>query len=121
VVVGGGPGGIGAALAAARSGADTVLIERYEHLGGMGTGGLVTIIPAMTDIHGKQVIAGITQEWIKRLDARGLIAKEHWGSTDKNLIIIKTVPFFYATGDRVGYSRIMQDIKCISGHDKERG
>ena len=60
VVVGGGPGGIGAALAAARSGADTVLIERYEHLGGMGTGGLVTIIPAMTDINGKQVIAGIT-------------------------------------------------------------
>jgi NADPH-dependent 2,4-dienoyl-CoA reductase/sulfur reductase-like enzyme len=34
VVVGGGPGGIGAALTAARSGADTVLIERYEHLHG---------------------------------------------------------------------------------------
>ncbi|MGD9161788.1 MAG: FAD-dependent oxidoreductase, partial [Desulfobacteraceae bacterium] len=46
VVVGGGPGGIGAAVSAARNGADTVLIERYEHLGGMGTGGLVTIIPS---------------------------------------------------------------------------
>jgi len=41
VVVGGGPGGIGAAVAAARNGADTVLIERYGYLGGMGTGGLV--------------------------------------------------------------------------------
>ena len=54
VVVGGGPGGIGAAVAAARNGADTVLIERYGHLGGMGTGGLITIIPLLTDIYGKQ-------------------------------------------------------------------
>ena len=49
VVVGGGPGGIGAAVSAARNGADTVLIERYGHLGGMGTGGLVTIIPCLSD------------------------------------------------------------------------
>jgi ribulose 1,5-bisphosphate synthetase/thiazole synthase len=44
VVVGGGPGGVGAALAAARNGMDTVLVERYGHLGGMATGGLVTAI-----------------------------------------------------------------------------
>jgi NADPH-dependent 2,4-dienoyl-CoA reductase/sulfur reductase-like enzyme len=37
VVVGGGPGGIGAAVAATRSGANTVLIQRYGHIGGMGT------------------------------------------------------------------------------------
>jgi NADPH-dependent 2,4-dienoyl-CoA reductase/sulfur reductase-like enzyme len=49
VVLGGGPGGIGAAVAAARNGADTVLIERFGHLGGMGTGGLVTIIPCLSD------------------------------------------------------------------------
>ena len=48
VVVGGGPGGIGSAVSAARNGADTVLIERYEHLGGMGTGGLILE-------HGKRV------------------------------------------------------------------
>ncbi len=88
VVVGGGPGGIGAAVAAARSGADTVLIERYGYLGGMGTGGLVTIIPNMSDIHGNQQIAGICQEWIDRLDVRGATTypkKEDWGSTDKDL------------------------------------
>jgi thioredoxin reductase len=44
VVVGGGPGGIGAAIAAARM-SRSFLIERYGHLGGMSTGGLVTIIP----------------------------------------------------------------------------
>jgi hypothetical protein len=108
VVVGGGPGGIGAAVAAARSGADTVLIERYEHLGGMGTGGLVTIIPSMTDASGKQVIAGITQEWIKRLDAKGgadYPKKEHWGSKDPKLVeYYKNRSPFYASGNRVGYS-----------------
>ena len=46
-----------------------VPVERYGHLGGTGTGGPVTIIPAMSDINGKQQIAGITQEWIDGLDA----------------------------------------------------
>ena len=54
VVLGGGPGGISSAIAAARSGAKTVLIERYGHLGGMATGGLVNIIPNLSDINGKQ-------------------------------------------------------------------
>jgi ribulose 1,5-bisphosphate synthetase/thiazole synthase len=73
VVVGGGPGGIGAAVSAARNGARTVLIERYGYLGGMGTGGLVTIIPQLTDYTGKQQIVGITQEWIDRLIARNAV------------------------------------------------
>ncbi len=68
VVVGGGPGGIGAALGAARNGADTVLVERYGHLGGMATGGLVTIIPNMSDTSGKRLFGGICREWIDRLD-----------------------------------------------------
>jgi flavin-dependent dehydrogenase len=119
VVVGGGPGGVGAALAAARNGADTVLIERYGYLGGMGTGGLVTIIPDLADINGKQQIAGITQEWIKRLDVREAAdypKKEHWGSTDKKLVdYYMNRSFFYASGNRVGYSaHIDAEIsKCI--------
>src|SRR4030043_280537 len=71
VVVGGGPGGFGSAVSAARSGAETVLIERYGHLGGMATGGLVNIIPNLSDISGKQHIFGLNQELIDRLDKRG--------------------------------------------------
>ena len=41
LVAGGGPGGIGAAVAAARGGADTLLVEHYGFLGGMATAGMV--------------------------------------------------------------------------------
>jgi hypothetical protein len=111
VVVGGGPGGIGAAVAAARNGADTVLIERYGYLGGMGTGGLVTIIPQLTDFTGKQQIAGITQEWIDRLIARNAVdmpKKEHWGSMDKELVRYYFQRSFFMTRlDRVVYAAII--------------
>ena len=56
VVVGGGPGGFASAVASSRSGADTVLIERYGHLGGMASGGLVNILPNLSTISGEQKI-----------------------------------------------------------------
>jgi hypothetical protein len=111
VVVGGGPGGIGAAVSAARNGADTVLIERYGYLGGMGTGGLVTIIPLLTDYTGKQQIIGITQEWIDRLEARNAVdypKKEHWGSMDKEIVRYYFERSFFMTRlDRVSYAAII--------------
>jgi hypothetical protein len=71
VVVGGGPGGHSAAMAAARNGAKTILIERYGHLGGMATGGIVIQIPHMSDGGKDPVIAGLSLEWLERLDAIG--------------------------------------------------
>jgi hypothetical protein len=59
VVVGAGPAGVTAAITAAREGADTILIERYGHLGGMATGGLVLMI---------NPTAGQGQEWMKKLN-----------------------------------------------------
>ena len=111
IVVGGGPGGIGAAVSAARNGADTVLIERYGYLGGMGTGGLVTIIPLLTDYTGKQQIIGLTQEWIDRLIARNAVdfpPKEHWGSIDKELVRYYFQRSFFMTRlDRVSYAALI--------------
>ena len=89
VVVGGGPGGVGAAVCAARAGADTVLIERYGHLGGMATGGLVNIIPNLGDIYGEQHIAGIVQEIIDRMDGRGAASypeKQDWGTSERKVV-----------------------------------
>jgi hypothetical protein len=68
VVVGGGPGGHSAAIAAARNGAKVVLVERYGHLGGMATGGIVIQIPHMSDGGKDPVIAGLAMEWLERLD-----------------------------------------------------
>ena len=114
VVVGGGPGGIGSALAAARSGADTVLVERYGHLGGMATGGLVTIIPNLSTIDGKQQIAGLCQELIDRLDAKGAThypKKEDWGTTDEKLVkyyIDANLAWFYIRDDlNIGRKRVL--------------
>jgi len=56
LVVGGGPAGTAAAIAAARLGADVLLVERYNHLGGLSTGGLVIWIDRMTDWFGRYII-----------------------------------------------------------------
>lgn len=89
VVIGGGPGGHSAAIAAARNGAKTVLIERYGHLGGMATGGIVIQIPHMSDGTEEQQIAGLCQEWIDRLEViDGVLVpkREDIGSGDKELV-----------------------------------
>ncbi len=89
VVVGGGPGGHSAAIAAARNGARTVLVERYGHLGGMATGGIVIQIPHMSDGTAEQTVAGLCQEWIDRLDMIGgvLVPKRNEiGSSDEKLV-----------------------------------
>jgi hypothetical protein len=89
VVVGGGPGGHSAAIAAARNGAKTVLVERYGHLGGMATGGIVIQIPHMSDGGKKPIIAGLTLEWLERLDMLGGTLRprmEDIGSDDENLV-----------------------------------
>lgn len=62
LVVGGGPSGCAAAFAAARAGADVTLLERYNHLGGLSTGGLVIWIDRMTDWDGNHVIRGFAQD-----------------------------------------------------------
>ena len=84
LVVGGGPSGTAAAVAAARMGANVVLLERYNHLGGLSTGGLVIWIDRMTDWSGQHVIRGFAHEIMDRLPADAVAgsAREEWGSKD---------------------------------------
>jgi 2-polyprenyl-6-methoxyphenol hydroxylase-like FAD-dependent oxidoreductase len=84
LVVGGGPSGTAAAAAAARQGADVALLERYNHLGGLSTGGLVIWIDRMTDWEGKLVIRGFAEELFDRLPAEAVAGptREEWGSQD---------------------------------------
>ncbi len=84
LVVGGGPSGCAAAFAAARLGADVVLLERYNHLGGLSTGGLVIWIDRMTDWDGRQVIRGFADELLSRFPSNAVAgpASAEWGSRD---------------------------------------
>jgi hypothetical protein len=71
VVIGGGPAGVNAAIAAGRGGASTVLIEKYGFIGGMSTAALVYPWMTFHTVDGKQVIRGIAQEIVDRLQAAG--------------------------------------------------
>ena len=66
VVAGGGPAGVGAAVAAAREGANVVLLERYGYLGGLATGGLVILLCGLMDGENR-IIGGLIQEIIDKM------------------------------------------------------
>jgi succinate dehydrogenase/fumarate reductase flavoprotein subunit len=88
LVVGGGPAGFTAAVAAARTGAEVILVERYGCLGGLSTGGLVIWIDRMTDWDGKLVVGGLGKEITNACDAEGALIgppPEQWGSRDEKL------------------------------------
>jgi hypothetical protein len=84
LVVGGGPAGTAAAVAAARQGADVMLVERYGHLGGLSTGGLVIWIDRMTDWSGRPIITGFASELFDRLPKAAVAGppRADWGSKD---------------------------------------
>ena len=70
VVLGGGPAGMAAAVAAARSGRKTLLVERYGFLGGMGTAAGVTNFCGLhANVHGdiRQVVHGVADELLERI------------------------------------------------------
>jgi hypothetical protein len=79
-VLGGGPAGIAAAVAAARAGRRTLLIERYGFLGGMGTAAGVTNFCGLhANVRGEmhRVVQGIASELLARIDRIGGLNAPH--------------------------------------------
>lgn len=94
VVVGGGPAGFSAAVAAARAGAKAALVERYGSLGGLFTNGLVLIMLCTSrreDGRWRLVQGGLVTEFADRARALGADVcdygtkdwdgKRHWQPT----------------------------------------
>ncbi|MEO0062314.1 MAG: hypothetical protein RLZZ08_874 [Pseudomonadota bacterium] len=83
-VIGGGPAGCAAAWAAAQAGADVTLVERYNCLGGLSTGGVVMWIDRMTDWSGNHVIQGFARHFIDRMPPEAVAGppRADWGSKD---------------------------------------
>jgi len=75
IVCGGGPGGTAAAIASARSGMKTLMIERYGFAGGMATAGLVNPFMTYFSKSGKNIANSIFNELIEKLLAKNGIDK----------------------------------------------
>lgn len=71
LVVGAGPAGIAAAIAAAEAGADTLLVEKYGYVGGNMTIAMVNPIFTFHDVNGRQVISGIAERLVSRMKQKG--------------------------------------------------
>lgn len=73
LVVGGGPAGVCAAVAAARAGARTYLVEKYGFLGGMWTAGMVLTLAGYNSWLRpyRRCVGGVGGEWLARAAALG--------------------------------------------------
>lgn len=72
-VIGGGPAGLTAAIAAARCGRKVLLVEKNGYLGGNAVMGLPLL--GFLDLDGRRIVGGIAQEYVDRLIRRG----QCWG------------------------------------------
>lgn len=72
IVCGGGCAGVAAAIASARSGAKTILLEKTSVVGGTATNGLVGPFMTCFDPKGeRQLVKGIFDEMIRRMEEKG--------------------------------------------------
>src|SRR5579863_6939168 len=125
LVVGGGPAGIAAAVAGARSGLSVILLERYPYLGGLASGGMVLVLDDMCN--GSEVsVRGLCAELIGRLERLGLAVTppeadrrsdaamwrkwSRWGVFDFTSHV-RPQPICYATAfDPDGFKRVANDM-----------
>jgi hypothetical protein len=108
VVLGGGPAGIAAAVAAARAGRSTLLIERYGFLGGMGTAAGVTNFCGLhANVHGdiRQVVHGVADDLLSRIAHLG-------GLNEPHALFGKTVAQAY---DTAAYKIAADDLMLSAG------
>jgi len=86
VVAGGGPGGVNAAVAAARRGASVLLIEQHGYLGGMATAGLVNpFMPYVVESTGQRLTTGGFNEILDRLEKRGGLDRDRATFDDEQM------------------------------------
>ena len=65
IVCGGGVSGVAAAVSAANNGFSTLLIEKSNILGGLGTLGLINLFVPMCNGRGRQIIFGLAEKWLR--------------------------------------------------------
>jgi FAD dependent oxidoreductase len=104
VVLGGGPAGIVAAMAAGRAGRKTLIIERYGFFGGAGTAaGLSTFCGLHAVVHGKheQVVHGIADDILARLAAMDGLNRPHLTVRDQITALSYDISAFKIVADEL--------------------
>ncbi|HSI84341.1 MAG: FAD-dependent oxidoreductase [Candidatus Methylacidiphilales bacterium] len=118
LVLGGGPGGIGAAVAAARTGARTILVERSGNFGGMWTSGILgAIMPS-------PFVRGLFEELVAKFSERN--GWNQWGAEyggggtydietakivlDETVVESGVIPYFYTH-----FSDVIRQGKRVTG------
>jgi hypothetical protein len=104
VVVGGGPAGIMAASAAARTGRSAVLLERYGFLGGAGTaGGLSTFCGLHARVHGedRRVVHGMADDLYEHLALLDGLAPAHLTINDGIMAQAYDISAYKLAADRL--------------------
>src|ERR1700750_3467513 len=128
-VLGGGPAGIAAAVAAARAGRRTILIERYGFLGGMGSAdGVTNFCGLPANVHGqaRRVVQGVASDLLARIDRLGGLNAPHLVLGKIFAQAYDTAAYKIAADDLLGHHKVdilfhalgagvvMQDDKRIS-------
>ena len=123
LVIGGGPAGTAAAIAASRTGAETYLVERYNHLGGLWTGGLVLPLLSTHAVDRqkkrKQVIFGIGGEMSKRLADLGMSINEENPTVDPEAAKYVLEEMIHESGVKMLYhtwgANVIMDGNAVKG------
>jgi len=132
-VIGGGMAGITAAVASARNGAKTILIEKNGWLGGIGIVGATglhsffNIFDAHPEAERMRVVGGIAQEIIDRVTRRGggmgHIRMERGGDFVSMLTPVEPETFKAVTaemcleaGVRLLFHTVVDEIRAADGH-----
>lgn len=118
VVCGGGPSGFIAAIAAARNGAKTLLLEHYGFLGGMATAGMVGPISKF-NFQNTRIVSGIPEEFIGKMAERGgAIIDLPSGNVPYDPEIYKYVAMKMVEEAGVGILFHSRVVDCISDVDR---
>lgn len=130
LVAGGGTSGAVVAIAAARIGVHTMVIEKYGFLGGMLTAGYMTDLSAF--YAGMKTVGGITQEIVDRLEHIGRkLGQRHTAFVNDEVgIVSPNAPQVNNIEDEPGKTAVIEMTSALKGlshgsHDKivyeERG
>lgn len=112
IVAGGGLAGCAAAVASARCGARTILIERFGFLGGWATAGLVNPFMSHRTSDGKVLVAGLFQEICDRLSGQGGLAGNTFDSEAMKIVLQEMV---LESGSKLRFHTVVDGARLDEG------